>query len=171
MIAGDRCCALRILRSDTGKPFAFEDSEPKPVAEAVRRMNLKHVVITAVSRDDLKDGGADRCAHTIAVIRGIDPSIFIEVLVPDFAHDWCIQTVHHARPDSFSHDMETVKRSRLSCDPPQVSDIAAGFAPGKGIMVPNGGIVTKSGVMLGLGEKETELFQTSTICARSAAKC
>ena len=85
MIAGDRCTrACGFCAVTTAKPFALEDDEPKRVAEGVRRMNLKHVVITAVARDDLKDGGADHFARTIAAIREMDPSIVIEVLVPDF---------------------------------------------------------------------------------------
>ena len=146
----------------TAKPFALEGDEPKRVAEAVRRMNLKHVVITAVARDDLKDGGADHFARTIAAIRDMDPSIIIEVLVPDFhAHDWCIQIVLDAGPDVYNHNMETVERltpvvrSRAKY---RTSLEALGWA--KELSSRNGGIVTKSGVMLGLGEKETELFQT-----------
>ena len=160
MIAGDRCTrACGFCAVTTAKPFALEDDEPKRVAEAVRRMNLKHVVITAVARDDLKDGGADHFARTIAAIREMDPSIVIEVLVPDFhAHDWCIQTVLNAGPDIYNHNMETVERLtpvvrsrakyRISL---QVLRRAKELSPE---------VVTKSGVMLGLGEKETELFQT-----------
>src|SRR5512147_1639977 len=75
MIAGDRCTrACGFCAVTTAKPFALEDDEPKRVAEAVRRMNLKHVVITAVARDDLKDGGADHFARTITAIREMDPS-------------------------------------------------------------------------------------------------
>ena len=112
MIAGDRCTrACGFCAVTTAKPFALEDDEPKRVAEAVRRMNLKHVVITAVARDDLKDGGADHFARTITAIREMDPSIVIEVLVPDFhAHEWCIQTVLNAGPDIYNHNMETVER-------------------------------------------------------------
>ncbi len=143
----------------TAKPFELEDDEPKRVAEAVHRMNLKHVVITAVARDDLKDGGADHFARTISAIREMDPSIVVEVLVPDFhANDWCIQTVLNAGPDIFNHNMETVERltpvvrSRAKY---RISLQALGRAKEL-----SPGIVTKSGVMLGLGEKETELFQT-----------
>src|SRR5437016_478421 len=160
MIAGDRCTrACRFCAVTTAKPFALEGDEPQRVAEAVGRMNLKHVVITAVARDDLKDGGADHFASTIAAIRDMDPSIIIEVLVPDFhAHEWCIQTVLNAGPDIFNHNMETVERPtpvvrsrakyRISL---QVLRRAKELSPK---------VVTKSGVMLGLGEKETELFQT-----------
>src|SRR6187397_2875782 len=100
MIAGDRCTrACGFCAVTTAKPLALEEDEPQRVAEAVRRMKLKHVVITAVARDDLKDGGANHFARTIGAIREMDPSIVIEVLVPDFhAHDWSIQTVLDADP-------------------------------------------------------------------------
>lgn len=163
MIAGDRCTrACGFCAVTTAKPFALEEDEPSRVAEAVRRMNLKHVVVTAVARDDLKDGGADHFARTITAIRRMDASIIIEVLVPDFhAHEWSIQTVLNAGPDIYNHNIETVERltpvvrSRAKY---RISLQALGRA--KELSSRNGGIVTKSGVMLGLGEKETELFQT-----------
>src|SRR5712692_1679403 len=160
MIAGDRCTrACGFCAVTTAKPFALEEDEPQRVAEAVRRMKLKHVVITAVARDDLKDGGANHFARVIAAIRDMDSSIIIEVLVPDFhAQDWCIQIVLAAAPDIYNHNMETVERLtpfvrsraryRTSL---QVLRRAKELSPK---------VVTKSGVMLGLGEKETELFQT-----------
>jgi lipoic acid synthetase len=163
MIAGDRCTrACGFCAVTTAKPFDLEDDEPKRVAEAVHRMNLKHVVITAVARDDLKDGGADHFARTITAIREMGPSIVIEVLVPDFhAREWCIQTVLNAGPDIYNHNMETVERltpvvrSRAKY---QISLQALRRA--KELSSGSCRIVTKSGVMLGLGEKETELFQT-----------
>ena len=163
MIAGDRCTrACGFCAVTTAKPFALEDDEPKRVAEAVRRMNLKHVVITAVARDDLKDGGADHFARTIAAIREMDSSIIIEVLVPDFhAHDWCIQTVLNADPDIYNHNMETVERLTPVVRSRAKYRISLQvLRRAKELSSRNGGIVTKSGVMLGLGEKETELFQT-----------
>ena len=122
-------------------------------------MKLKHVVITAVARDDLKDGGAGHFAQTIAAIREMDRSVIIEVLVPDFhAQDWCIQIVLDASPDIYNHNMETVERltpqvrSRAKYRTSlQVLHRAKDLSPE---------VVTKSGVMLGPGEKETELFQT-----------
>src|SRR6187431_3118696 len=85
MIAGDRCTrACGFCAVATAKPFALDQDEPARVAEAVRRMKLKHVVITAVARDDMADGGAEHFAQTIHAIRGVDPSIVIEVLTPDF---------------------------------------------------------------------------------------
>src|SRR3981189_1675668 len=112
MIAGDRCTrACGFCAVTTAKPFALEDDEPQRVAEAVRRMKLKHVVITAVARDDLKDGGASHFAQVIRAIRDADPSIIIEVLVPDFhAADSCIQIVLDAGPEIYNHNMETVER-------------------------------------------------------------
>jgi lipoic acid synthetase len=143
----------------TAKPFALEKDEPQRVAEAVRRMKLKHVVITAVARDDLKDGGADHFASTITAIREMDPSIIVEVLVPDFhAQDWCIQIVLDAGPDIYNHNMETVERlTPLVRSRAKYRTSLRVLRRAKEL---GSGVVTKSGVMLGLGEKETELFQT-----------
>jgi lipoic acid synthetase len=159
MIAGDRCTrACGFCAVTTAKPFALEEDEPQRVAEAVQRMNLKHVVITAVARDDLKDGGADHFARTITAIREMDPSIIIEVLVPDFhAHDWCIQTVLDAGPDIYNHNMETVER--LTPVVRSRAKYRISLQALRRAKELSSGIVTKSGVMLGLGEKETELFQ------------
>ena len=160
MIAGERCTrACGFCAVSTAKPFPLEDDEPQRVAEAVRRMGLKHVVITAVARDDLKDGGANHFARTIEAVRTMDSSIVIEVLVPDFhAQDWCIQIVTDAAPDIFNHNMETVERltpvvrSRAKYRTSlEVLRKAKELSPK---------VVTKSGVMLGLGEQEPELFQT-----------
>ena len=160
MIAGERCTrACGFCAVTTAKPFALEEDEPRVSPRRCGGMKLKHVVITAVARDDLKDGGADHFARTIRAIREMDPSIVIEVLVPDFhAQDWCIQIVLDAAPDIFNHNMETVERltpavrSRAKYRTSlQVLRRAKELSPK---------IVTKSGVMLGLGETEPELFQT-----------
>ena len=163
MIAGDRCTrACGFCAVTTAKPYALEKDEPQRVAEAVRRMKLRHVVITAVARDDLKDGGADHFARTISAIREMDPSVIVEVLVPDFhAQDWCIQIVLDAEPDIYNHNMETVEsltplvRSRA-----KYRTSLQVLRRARELSSRGRGIVTKSGVMLGLGEKETELFQT-----------
>jgi lipoyl synthase len=160
MIAGDRCTrACGFCAVTTAKPFALEDDEPQRVAEAVQRMKLKHVVITAVARDDLQDGGANHFARVIRAIREVDPSIIIEVLVPDFhADDSCIQTVVDAGPEIYNHNMETIERltplvrSRAKYRTSlRVLQRAKAFSPKT---------VTKSGIMLGLGETEPEIFQT-----------
>src|SRR5712675_1303616 len=95
MIAGDRCTrACGFCAVTTAKPFALEADEPNRVAEATRRMRLKHVVITAVARDDLADGGADHFRQTIEAVRALNPDTVIEVLVPDFnAREAAIETV------------------------------------------------------------------------------
>ena len=159
MIAGDRCTrACGFCAVTTAKPFALEADEPQRVAEAVKRMRLKHVVVTAVARDDLRDGGARHFAETIEAIRAAVPEIVIEVLAPDFhAKQECLDLIAAARPHIFNHNLETVERLtplvrsrakyRLSLE---VLRRMKADAPG---------IVTKSGLMLGLGETEPEIFQ------------
>ena len=159
MIAGDRCTrACGFCAVTTAKPFALEADEPARVAEAVLRMKLKHVVVTAVARDDLRDGGALHFAETIRAIRAADPAIVIEVLTPDFhAKEECLRLVAEAAPEIFNHNIETVERLtpvvrsrakyRVSID---VLRRMKEIAPG---------IVTKSGMMLGLGETEPEIFE------------
>ena len=159
MIAGERCTrACGFCAVTTAKPFALEADEPQRVAEAVRRLKLKHVVITAVARDDLEDGGARHFAETIEAIRAMDPKIVIEVLTPDFnGKERALRLVLDARPHIFNHNLETVERLtpsvrsrakyRLSLE---VLRTAKHIAPD---------IVTKSGLMLGLGETENELFE------------
>lgn len=163
MIAGDRCTrACGFCAVDTAKPFPLEEDEPQRVAEAIRRMNLKHVVITAVARDDVKDGGALHFAKTIEAIREMDPTITIEILTPDFnGKENSLQTVIDARPHIFNHNLETVERLtplvrsrakyRLSLDFLKRARELAEVAGWK--------MSTKSGLMLGLGETEEEIFQ------------
>src|SRR4051812_11069911 len=112
MIAGDRCTrACGFCAVATAKPFALEEDEPERVAQAVARMRLKHVVITAVARDDLRDGGADHFARTIEAVRAAVPGIIIEVLTPDFhAKEECLAMIAGARPHIFNHNLETVER-------------------------------------------------------------
>jgi lipoyl synthase len=160
MIAGDRCTrACGFCAVSTAKPFPLEADEPARVAEATRRMKLKHVVITAVARDDLGDGGADHFKRTIESVRELNPGIVIEVLVPDFNEkDFAIDLVLSAHPEIFNHNLETVRRLT-----PEVRSRATydrSLAVLKKVKErSNGAIYTKSGIMLGLGETEEELFQ------------
>ena len=112
MIAGDRCTrACGFCAVSTAKPLALEADEPLRVAEATRRMRLRHIVITAVARDDLADGGANHFRQTVETVRELNPAIVIEVLVPDFNdHDEAIETVLAANPHIFNHNLETVRR-------------------------------------------------------------
>jgi len=162
MIAGDRCTrACGFCAVTTAKPLALEEDEPQRVAEAVMRMKLKHVVITAVARDDLKDGGAHHFARVITAIQKMDSSIIIEVLVPDFhADDPCIQTVLDAGPDIYNHNMETVERlTPVVRSRAKYRTSLQVLRRAKQFSSRGRGIVTKSGIMLGLGETEPEIFQ------------
>jgi len=195
MIAGDRCTrACGFCAVTTAKPFALEADEPQRVAEAVTRMRLKHVVITAVARDDLKDGGAEHFAQTIEAIRrisnlesrksgnqegakagrfsGAEPAageggsdvvpdmsgIVIEVLTPDFhAREECLQRVAAARPHIFNHNLETVERLTAMVRSRAKYRVSLTVLRRMKEIAPE--IVTKSGIMLGLGETEPEIFQ------------
>ena len=162
MIAGDRCTrACGFCAVTTAKPFVLEEDEPQRVAEAVMRMKLKHVVITAVARDDLKDGGSNHFARVITAIQKMDSSIIIEVLVPDFhADDSCIQTVLDAGPDIYNHNMETVERlTPVVRSRAKYRTSLQVLRRAKELSSRGRGIVTKSGIMLGLGETEPEIFQ------------
>jgi lipoic acid synthetase len=160
MIAGDRCTrACGFCAVSTAKPLALEVDEPARVAEATRRMKLKHVVITAVARDDLKDGGAEHFRQTIEKVRELNPGIIIEVLVPDFLdNDVAIENVLAANPHIYNHNLETVRRLTPSVRHRATYDRSLTVL--KKVKEKRGDtIYTKSGVMLGLGETEEELFQ------------
>jgi lipoic acid synthetase len=159
MIAGDRCTrACGFCAVSTAKPFALEHDEPQRVAEAVMRMKLKHVVITAVARDDMADGGALHFAQTIEAIRERDAAIVIEVLVPDFnGKDDSLRTVLAAAPHIFNHNLETVERLTPVVRSRAKYKLSLEFLRRAKELRPES--VTKSGLMLGLGETETEIFQ------------
>jgi len=160
MIAGEKCTrACGFCAVKTAKPDALEADEPMRVAEATNRMGLKHVVITAVARDDLKDGGAEHFQKTIEAVRQINPGIIIEVLVPDFNdRDWALKMVMDARPHIFNHNLETVERLT-----PIVRSRAKYWRSlavlKKAKEMAGGHVATKSGIMLGLGEKEEEILE------------
>jgi len=159
MIAGDRCTrACGFCAVSTAKPFALEADEPLRVAEATRRMRLKHVVITAVARDDLADGGAEHFQKTIQEVRRLNPGIVIEVLVPDFNDsDVAIETVLTANPQIFNHNLETVRRLTPAIRSRATYDRSLSVL--RKVKARRGdSIYTKSGVMLGLGETAEELF-------------
>jgi len=159
MIAGDRCTrACRFCAVATAKPLPLEEDEPKRIAEAVRRMNLKHVVLTAVARDDLKDGGAGHFANVVQAVRAIDPSLVVEVLTPDFnGKEWALKIVLDAEPHIFNHNLETVERlTPLVRSRAKYHLSLEVLAMAKRLL---DNLVAKSGLMLGLGETEAELLQ------------
>ena len=157
MIAGDRCTrACGFCAVNTAKPLPLEGDEPERVAEATFRMKLGHVVITAVARDDLADGGANHFRETIKAVRRRNPGIVIEVLVPDFLDkDDSLQMVLDAGPEIFNHNLETVERLqqpiRKSATYERTLSVLA--------HAKTRGFTTKSGIMLGIGEREDEIGQ------------
>ena len=159
MIAGDKCTrACGFCAVKTARPDALESDEPARVAQAASRMNLRHIVITAVARDDLKDGGAEHFRETIRAVRLANPEIIIEVLVPDFNdRDWALQMVMDARPHIFNHNLETVERLT-----PLVRSRAkyqrSLIVLKKAKLMVRGNVATKSGIMLGLGERHEEIL-------------
>ncbi|HEX9045787.1 MAG TPA: lipoyl synthase [Verrucomicrobiae bacterium] len=158
MIGGDRCTrACGFCAVSTAKPLPLEADEPLRVAEATRRMRLRHVVITAVARDDVKDGGADHFRQTIEDVRRLNPKTIIEVLVPDFNDcDASIDTVLSANPHIFNHNLETVRR--LTPDVRHRATYDRSLSVLKKVKTKRGKeIYTKSGMMLGLGETENEV--------------
>ncbi|HTV76028.1 MAG TPA: lipoyl synthase [Candidatus Baltobacteraceae bacterium] len=159
MIAGDRCTrACGFCAVSTAKPLALEADEPQRVAEATHRMKLKHIVITAVARDDLKDGGAEHFRQTVEAVRKLNPGIVIEVLVPDFNDsDDAIETVLAANPHIFNHNLETVRRLTPGVRHRATYDRSLGVL--RKVKKKRGdSIYTKSGIMLGLGEREEEVM-------------
>lgn len=157
MILGNICTrSCKFCSVLTGRPLPADLEEPARIAESVKKMNLKHCVITSVDRDDLEDGGATIWAATIRAVKELNPSTTIETLVPDFrGRKDLLQIVIDARPEVISHNLETVKRLT-----PQVRSAAiyqrslevVGWVAGSGIR-------SKSGIMLGLGETEEEVIQ------------
>ena len=158
MILGTRCTRrCRFCAVDKGAPDAPDDGEPKRVAMAVQQLGLTHAVVTSVTRDDLPDGGAGQFARTIQQIRKKCPDVSVEVLVPDFSGAIpALDTVCAARPDVFNHNIETVPRLYARIRPMAEYRRSLGvlsYTAGKGLMV-------KSGLMLGLGETESEIKKT-----------
>ncbi len=150
---------LRVLRGQHDETARAGSGRTARVAEATRRMKLKHVVITAVARDDLKDGGAEHFRQTIEKVRELNPGIVIEVLVPDFLdNDVAIENVLAANPHIYNHNLETVRRLTPSVRHRATYDRSLSVL--KKVKAKRGDtIYTKSGVMLGLGETEEELLQ------------
>jgi lipoic acid synthetase len=161
MILGDVCTrACGFCNVTTGLPYAPPSpDEPRSVAETAERMNLEHVVVTSVTRDDLADGGAAQFAATIREIRSALPRAAIEVLTPDFRGNLdAVKVVVDARPDYFNHNVETVPSRYRHVRPGARFDRSiAVLAEAKRL---DPGVVTKSGLMLGFGETGEEVLET-----------
>jgi len=158
MILGDVCTrACRFCAVTSGRPAELDIGEPLRVAESVAQLGLRHAVITSVDRDDLADGGSGIFARTIKAIRRRSPATTIEVLTPDFQGDLAaVQTVVEARPDIFNHNTETVPRLYARIRPKAVYANSLALLQHVKRLAPQ--MVTKSGLMVGLGETEEELL-------------
>ena len=158
MILGNICtrscgfCAVQ-----TGRPTELDRDEPRRVAEAIRLMGLRHAVITSVARDELRDGGAGIWAETIRVVRAMNPGTSIEVLIPDFKGRWAdLETVLAAQPDILNHNVETVPRLHKLVRPQAKYERSLELLR----RAKAAGFVTKSGLMLGIGEADDEIEAT-----------
>ncbi len=158
MINGERCTrACGFCQVDTRHPLPLSPDEPERVAQAVERMRLGHAVVTCVARDDLPDGGAGAMAETIRAIRSRTPDTTVEVLISDCRGDAAsLDAIFEARPDVLNHNIETVARLQRAVRP------SAGYARSLAVLARAGqaGLLTKSGLMVGLGEREDEVVAT-----------
>ena len=159
MILGDTCTrACAFCNVKTGKPGAVDLAEPENLAESVRAMGLRHVVITSVDRDDLADGGAFQFIASIERVRAISPGTTVEILTPDFRDKaGAIDAVAKARPDVFNHNLETVPRLYPTIRPGARYFESLRLLQRAKDVEPS--LFTKSGIMVGLGEERTEVMQ------------
>jgi len=160
MILGNVCTrSCTFCNIEVGKPLVYDLEEPERVAESVKKLNLRHAVITSVTRDDLSDGGASIFAETIRKIRQKKPGCTVEVLIPDMKGDTeDLDTILAARPDILNHNLETVERLQKALRVQATykrSLFALDYAKKKGF-------VTKTGIMVGCGETKNEIIQLMT---------
>jgi len=155
MILGDRCTrACGFCLVDTRKPLAVDLDEPRRVAEAVVTLGLAHVVVTCVARDDLLDGGASVFASVVDTVRAASPTTAVELLISDMkGDDASLAAIFASRPDVLNHNLETVARLQRAARP------SAGYARSLSVLAraKNAGLVTKSGLILGMGEQADEV--------------
>ncbi|KAB1066203.1 lipoyl synthase [Salibacter halophilus] len=158
MILGNVCTrSCGFCNVATGKPDKVDPFEPVRVAKSVKLMGVKHCVLTSVDRDDLKDGGSEIWAETVRAVRRLSPGTTLETLIPDFRGEWGnLQRVIEVAPEIVSHNLETVRRLTK-----QVR-IQAKYDRSLEVLfrLKKGGMTTKSGIMLGLGETEEEIIET-----------
>jgi len=170
LILGSTCTRnCRFCNIEAGRPGPLDDDEPRRVANAAAKMNLKYVVVTSVTRDDLKDGGSGHFADTIRALRKKIAGVKVEVLIPDFqGHRSALKTVMAARPDVLNHNMETVRRLYAKVRPQADYDRSLALLARVSDIDPT--IPPKSGIMLGLGETEKEVRQVIDDIYRSGCR-
>ncbi|MGC9080638.1 lipoyl synthase [Sulfurihydrogenibium sp.] len=159
MIMGDVCTRnCPYCNVNHGKPNPLDPNEPENIATAVKKLGLKHVVITSVDRDDLPDGGASHFAEVIKKVRELNPNTTVEVLIPDFKGNLdALKIVVEANPDVINHNIETVKELYRKVRPQGNYKRSLNII--KAVKKLNGNIVTKSGFMVGLGETKEQIVQ------------
>lgn len=159
LIMGNNCTRnCRYCNITCAKPEILDPKEPKHVAEAVQALALKYAVITSVTRDDLPDGGAEHFANCIYEIRKISPDVKIEILTPDFkGNEDSLNTIIKARPNVFNHNIETVRNVFKTARPQGDYDCSLDVLK---YIKDNSKILTKSGLMIGLGETLEDIEQT-----------
>ena len=159
MILGNVCTRnCRFCAVKKGVPLPVDPEEPYHIAQAAKRLNLKHIVITSVTRDDLPDGGAGHFSKTIIEIRKLLPESSVEVLVPDFNGSWeALQKIIDVQPEVINHNMETVPRLYPLVRPKAVYKLSLELL--RQVKIRNKNIVSKSGIMVGLGEEKEEVIQ------------
>ena len=162
LILGNTCTRnCTFCTVNKGRPEPVDIHEPQHVAEAVAKLGLKHVVITSVTRDDLPDGGAGHFANVIQILKQQSPELTVEVLVPDFAGSLgALEIVMNAHPDVLNHNVETVPRLYPEVRPMADFNRSVGLLKAARTIDP--GVVTKSGIMVGLGETQDEVTETMT---------
>lgn len=158
MILGDICTrSCRFCAVKTGKPLPPDFDEPIKIANAIKKLNLKHCVLTSVDRDDLADGGSEIWASTVKAIKEICPNTTIETLIPDFEFNRNnLDKIINVKPEVVSHNLETVRRLTPIIRRKAIYERSLNVLE----YLAKAGITTKSGIMLGLGEKETEVIET-----------
>jgi len=158
MLLGEICTrSCKFCATKTGKPLPVDTDEPTKIANSVILLNLKHVVLTSVDRDDLQDGGAGAWAGTIRKIREVCPGTTIETLVPDFGGNAVnLQMVINERPEIISHNLETVRRLTPEVRSAALYDRSLWVIK----QIAENGVTAKSGIMAGLGETEVEVLET-----------
>ena len=158
MIGGNICTRnCRFCNVTTGRPLPLDPEEPHHIASSVKLLHLKHAVITSVDRDDLEDLGATHWVKVIRAVKEMNPSVTMEVLIPDFqGRSELIGQIIEAKPEVISHNLETVRRLTKEIRSRATYDMSLGVVH----QVAASGIVAKSGIMLGLGETREEILET-----------
>jgi len=159
LLMGDTCTrSCGFCKIKTGRPATLDEDEPRRVAETIQHMGLRHAVLTSVNRDELPDGGAHIFAETIRQIRRLQPGCTVEVLIPDFQGNWeALQVVMDERPEILNHNTETVPRLYRRVRPQARYLRSLELLRQARQMAPQG--VTKTGIMVGLGETLDEILQ------------